>query len=448
MDLWISKYSPKKSSEIIANTNNIKTIREWLSKFPKVNDGTLIISGNHGIGKTLSVKLLLEELSYKPIYLYPCDIKNHKFMDELVNKKDDYGNIQNYMMGKNYKSAIVIDEIETITLASEKGYLTDLYKQNNKLRIQPLIFICNTQHSKLINDIKKNSLEINFLNPTFEEILPFIKSIFKKENFKVSNNLFKPIVEHSQYDIRKLLILMEELKNSFGNKMTQDNFNTFVTNSLMKDLDVGLFKSTQSLFEKEMSVNEILKLYEPQKVLLPLMGHQNYYNQICSRKEGTTINDMVKNMKKISKSISIGDIVETSIYTEQNWCLQVIHGFLTCVVTNYYVDKSITPDPELEIEFSADLNKTSLKNINKKNISTINTIIPNKSIYEVLYISYISSFLLKKLRYNDLIKILKDYKDDLTIKDIELLIKIDKTAKKYVLPTKYKKVLNYVLNNI
>ena len=128
--------------------------------------------------------------------------------------------------------------------------------------------------------------------------------------------------------------------------------------------------------------------------------------------------------------------------------LQNIHGFFTCVNTSHYVDKNIEPNPKPVIEFSADLNKTSLKNINKKNITTINSIIPNKSINEVLYINYISSYLLKKGQYKELVTLLKKYKSDLTIKDIELLVKIDKTAKKYVLSSKYKKVLNHVLNNI
>ena len=68
----------------------------------------------------------------------------------------------------------------------------------------------------------------------------------------------------------------------------------------------------------------------------------------------------------ISDSISFGDNVETSIYTDQNWYLQEIHGFFTCIKPsklsnefNYNILGNL-------INFSSDLNKTSLKILTKR----------------------------------------------------------------------------------
>ena len=70
---------------------------------------------------------------------------------------------------------------------------------------------------------------------------------------------------------------------------------------------------------------------------------------------------------KISDSISRGDNIETSIYTDQNWYLQNIHGFYSCLNTSYWINKFNDKDIDQgSIKFSSDLNKTSLKNINKK----------------------------------------------------------------------------------
>ena len=51
------------------------------------------------------------------------------------------------------------------------------------------------------------------------------------------------------------------------------------------------------------------------------------------------INNVIDSLIEISNSISIGDNIETSIYTDQNWYLQNIHGFFTCINTSYYINK-------------------------------------------------------------------------------------------------------------
>ena len=70
-------------------------------------------------------------------------------------------------------------------------------------------------------------------------------------------------------------------------------------------------------FPKRMYQQEFNKIYESEKVLLPLMIQENYYKKICASKN--SIKDKLDNIVNISDSISFGDNVETSIYTDQNW---------------------------------------------------------------------------------------------------------------------------------
>ena len=43
----------------------------------------IIISGVHGIGKSLTIKLLLDELNYLPRIIYPNEIKDHRIFDDF-----------------------------------------------------------------------------------------------------------------------------------------------------------------------------------------------------------------------------------------------------------------------------------------------------------------------------------------------------------------------------
>jgi hypothetical protein len=112
-------------------------------------------------------------------------------------------------------------------------------------------------------------------------------------------------------------------------------------------------------------------------------------------------------MVNISESISIGDNIETSIYTDQNWYLQDVHGFYTCFYTSYIANKMTKKITTSEIKFSADLNKTSLKNINKKNILNLEKIIGNKTIEEILLICKLSNYMITTKQTQYILNILK-----------------------------------------
>ena len=64
LDLWINKYKPSNINEIIGHGNQINALKSWLLNLPNAKNQSIIIYGNQGIGKTLCIKLLLEEQNY------------------------------------------------------------------------------------------------------------------------------------------------------------------------------------------------------------------------------------------------------------------------------------------------------------------------------------------------------------------------------------------------
>jgi hypothetical protein len=98
------------------------------------------------------------------------------------------------------------------------------------------------------------------------------------------------------------------------------------------------------------------------------------------------------------------------------------------------------------MKFSSDLNKTSLKNINRKNINNLIKIISNKSIDEIIYINQLANHLFKEGKEQVLINILQNYKKDISVKEIELCLKIDKTQDFLSLSSKEKKALSKKYN--
>jgi hypothetical protein len=129
--------------------------------------------------------------------------------------------------------------------------------------------------------------------------------------------------------------------------------------------------------------------------------------------------------------------------------LQNIHGFYTCLNTSFWInkDKFNYKIQNEDIKFSSDLNKTSLKNINRKNIVNLSKIINNKSNQEILMLNKICNHLIHVNKENELIHILNGYSKEISIKEIELCLKIDKTTEFNTLASKDKKRITKQMKN-
>jgi hypothetical protein len=273
-----------------------------------------------------------------------------------------------------------------------------------------------------------------------------IKKIIYNENIIfATDTVYNKLIDFAQSDIRRLINLLQELSYHTKHNIITDNIiNEFIDKSREKNINIGLVNSTKKLLNNYLDYDIIIKLYESEKVLLPLLIHENYIKKILnSYQSNINIESIIDILVNISDSISVGDNIETSIYTDQNWYLQNIHGFYTCINTSYWINKIklINKLDTNDIKFSADLNKTSLKNINRKNIVNLSKIINNKSNNDILMLNTICNKLIVT-NEKELLQILTNYNKDLTIKQIELCLKIDKTTEYNTLASKDKKRIN------
>ena len=113
----------------------------------------------------------------------------------------------------------------------------------------------------------------------------------------------------------------------------------FWVRTKVKVFDIGLYVAAKNLLDNYININECLQLYETEKVLLPLTIYENYHRKIFKQK--LSPDNILHVMNNITNSISIGDVIETNIYSDQNWFLQNIHGFYTCADSSYTINSVI-----------------------------------------------------------------------------------------------------------
>lgn len=227
----------------------------------------------------------------------------------------------------------------------------------------------------------------------------------------MNKQVLTKFVEYCQNDMRKVLIQLDELKINYGSKIiTIELLNSFMDIMKDKDLDFDLYKATNKILTDYTDIESGLELYETDKVLIPLMIFENYHNYV--KKEAYS---------KILNNLSIGDILENYIYGEQNWDLLELHGIISCCIPSYLISKYSNGIKNSKLEFAIDLNRTSVKKMNKKKIiKTNNSLnknhyknIRNKSIDEFIYMGEIMDKVSEEYKsisdqnYLDIIKINK-----------------------------------------
>lgn len=451
-DIWIEKYKPKRIKDIIGNSNNILKINHWLSNFKNEKYSSLVISGYHGVGKNLITKILLENNNYYFKWLDYKDEKAKNLFDDLVNCFTG-DTLEKFFSKESKHFALIINDIEKITLKNEKSRIKELVKQNFIRKYFPIIFISNMQHNKLLTDILDHSHSIKLLQPSEKDLLILLNRIICKGDIVISDEkIKKKIIKYSQNDIRRLISIVYDISNSFenGKDIDKDSLKLYYLNSQKKCKDTSLFEASKTLIDEYNDVNNSLSLYKVDKVLVPLTIHENFTKSIFNRYKSNNI--FFDTLKNVTDSISKGDVIETNIYTDQNWFLHDIHGFYTCARTSYHINKhDLLKKKSLpnyyEMKFSSDLNQTSLKNINKKQITNLQKIFQNKSFNDIINLSKLIYHLVKNEKIKELYFIMKDY--DSNVKTVETLIKIDKTLPKITLNQKNKKIYNmYVRNKI
>lgn len=427
----IEKYFPKDLSELVGNKVPISKIFNWIKNFPKEKYSNLILNGNHGLGKSLTIELILKKLDYDFIKIHSSEIKKYRSNGELSQIQNFNNNLGVTLLNKSSKFCLIIDNIEMISLPSEKSYLISNLKFNYKKKYFPIILINNGQHSKMINEIKKIVLDVSFFQPSSFDLKPFIKKIIKKENIKIDPKYLIGLIKYCRNDVRKILLTLQDLKDSFQSKnISKEDLKIFFDNNNQKSEEIGLYSSAEKLIYSYKNIESVLELYQLEKILLPLnvhenLGHKINYLDVSNDKK-------IDLITKIEDKISFGELIETSIYTDQNWYLKNLHTFYSCIYPSFHLNKKeysvLKHDPN--INFTNDLSTTSLKKINNKNFKLIKTIFPDFNTNDIYHFSFICHELLKDAMETKNIKNLNNFLKELPVKitqkDFEVIIKINK----------------------
>jgi hypothetical protein len=156
-------------------------------------------------------------------------------------------------------------------------------------------------------------------------------------------------------------------------------------------------------------------------------------------------NNLLELATELSESFATGDIIENYIYSEQNWDMQDVHCFYTCIKPGAHLSKlniEVTPEYlKTHIDFPHVLNRTSIEKINKRNFDNANVFLKNMTINDFMLANTFTNKMIKDNKIEKCGKIYKGY--SARAETITSVLKIDKiNVDKNQCPTNIKKLFN------
>lgn len=353
--LWTEKYRPTKVSEIIGPAK-IAAIAEYFQHFKEPNGKkVLLLSGTPGIGKTSLAHALLRENGYLPIEFNASDMRGAKNMRDILYKLLSYRSIVDMFNGGKSPSGIIMDEIDTLCAGgSDKGGMTEfinILKESNQKGgdndfaiVNPIICTYNNfNDKKKRQELLRYSIEIKINQPSRQEMMTLLNKVCSNEGIHIDESFIKEkIITHAQSDMRRLINILYEIYIECGNnEITVDYLYSFFERFSKKKVDTQLYDATYKLLEDHITISEAMRFYDIDKLLLPMMIHENFIRSIALKTDTDKVK--IKNLVDISLSLCENDILQTNMFINQIWELNNYSCYMSVIYPNYLLRQMHRP---------------------------------------------------------------------------------------------------------
>jgi len=321
-------------NKILNRTATIKSIKNIILEFKHRHRDInykrgIYVYGHSGIGKTMFVRQILNELNYDIIELNAGDLRNKGVIDSF-NKKTMANTCIFSMFTKTRPIAIIMDEIDGMN-NGDKGGINSLIKiirhkktkrQNNEeISSCPIICISGYHIDKKIKDLMKICNVFELERPTTLQISHLVNMIMPDIKCNMSD-----ITKYVNGDLRKINMLNKIYKHDNENiayclqAMTPKSDNNSV-----KQLTYTLLTHPTKMSDHGVVIND------SDRTIIGLLWHENVIDLFNKKRHNNHINLYINILSKMC----FADYIDRITFQKQLWMFNELSSLIKTFQCNY-----------------------------------------------------------------------------------------------------------------
>lgn len=192
--MWVEKYRPETLSEYRGASSEKKELKEWVENWD--DDGSVLLHGQAGTGKTSLVEALANDLGYELVETNASDVRTKsKLKSELkesVRQASFYGG----------KKLILIDEVDG--MGADRGGTSELSDIIDSSRF-PVVMTANDAYDSRIRTLRNKSKLIKLDSVHTNSIAAHLRDILENEGIEYDDGAVKRIARSAGGQMRSAI---------------------------------------------------------------------------------------------------------------------------------------------------------------------------------------------------------------------------------------------------
>jgi replication factor C subunit 1 len=371
-NILYEKYRPQRLADFIGNEEVVSELKKWMENFNSPQKSrnyyaNLLLIGGPGIGKTTLAKILLEYFGYEVVEFNASDTRNAEQIDNIFKELfHNNTNIFSLLEEKSKKIAVIMDEIDGLTIG-DKGGMKRLqyYLSKNSYKL-PIILTSNISQytcngSKKLLELKK-MCHVHTLNlPNKHALFNYIQKIVKLENLEeiITPPFIQIIISKAQNDFRTIFntISMIVLLSKSQDIDISDLMGYVENNG--RNVSYDVYQACDMIFNsKNMDIDTLFYLFGLERYNLPITLYDNMYNYI-----NKFTDDNIKIINTMLRNYVFSIVFENALYNDLEWEFFDYQCSLT-VISVYLLNKLIKTRGVFKVKNSKLLGKINSINAN------------------------------------------------------------------------------------
>jgi replication factor C large subunit len=195
MELWVNKYKPKSSKEILSQGSVVGEVAAWLSQWRPGK--ALMLAGPPGTGKTSIAETMADERGWMLSQVNASDERNSEAIAKMLTEASR--NSPLFHSGK----IILIDEVDSMS-SGDRGGIQAIVRIVKDSRF-PVIVTANDPYLAKLQPLRQYSKIIKLSKIDVRSVEKRLREICDSEGIKAEGDVLKGLARWSSGDLRSAI---------------------------------------------------------------------------------------------------------------------------------------------------------------------------------------------------------------------------------------------------